>query len=138
MSSVQIRDHLPAEVEPIRQFLVANGWAHRIGSPEWFAQLLANSQRTAVAVDGEEIAGFARGITDGLSNGYLSMVVVAPAYRRRGVGSGLVRHIVGDDGDIAWMLKAGRDGAAGFFSRVGFGEAAAAMERPRHRSERPK
>lgn len=120
----------------MRQFLLANGWAHRIGSPEWFAQLLANSQRTAVAVDGGGIVGFARGITDGLSNGYLSMVVVAPAFRRRGVGAELVRHVIGDNGDIAWMLKAGREGAAGFFSKAGFTASEFAMERPRQRGQR--
>ena len=83
---MQVRDLLSTEVESARLLLCAHGWAHRIESSEWFAQLVAASQRTAVAVDAGEVVGFARGITDGLSNGYLSMVVVAPGHRGKGLG----------------------------------------------------
>ncbi len=72
-----IRDAHATESEALRQFLGDNGWGHRVGNSEYFAQLLANSQRTAVALLQGQIVGFARGISDGLSNGYLSMVVVA-------------------------------------------------------------
>ena len=37
-ASVQpARDALPSENESIRLFLSANGWSHRVGSPEGFA-----------------------------------------------------------------------------------------------------
>lgn len=91
---MQVRDLLCSEVESTRLLLCANGWAHRIESPEWFARLVAASQRTAVAVDSGEVVGFARGITDGLCNGYLSMVVVASHYRGKGVGRSLVKHVL--------------------------------------------
>lgn len=126
-----IRDLLPTEVESVRQFLAANGWGHRIGSPEHFAQLIANSQRTAIAVEASQIIGFARGISDGLSNGYLSMVVVSEQHRRAGVGRALVEHIMGDNPDITWVLRAGRPEASAFFSGLGFEESSIAMERPR-------
>lgn len=77
-----VRDLDPSEVELVRQFLGAHGWAHRVGSEEQFAQLVANAQRTAVAFAGTQPVGFARAITDGISNGYLSMVVVSPEHRR--------------------------------------------------------
>lgn len=76
-SLMQVRDLHPDHIEPARLLLCSNGWAHRIESPEWFARLIAASQRTAVAVEAGEVVGFARAITDGLSNGYLSMIVVA-------------------------------------------------------------
>lgn len=132
MSTVlEIRDVQPSDVESVRLFLRQNGWGHRIGSAEYFAQLIANSQRTAIAVKNEQIVGFARGITDGLSNGYLSMVVVCGQHRREGVGRALIEHVMGENSDITWVLRAGREGASEFFSSLGFETSTIAMERRR-------
>ena len=129
-----IRDALPEDVEPIRLFLAANGWAHRVEDAPRFAQLLQQSQRTAVCVDDGTVIGFARAITDELSNGYLSMVVVASGHRRQGVGRGLVEHVTRGGADITWVLRAGRDGAAEFFAALGFEPSLVAMERCRRGS----
>lgn len=128
---MDVRDIHPSEVEPVRQFLCANGWAHRVGDAAQFAALLSNTQRTAVALDGAQILGFARGITDGFSNGYLSMVVVSPPHQRQGIGSALVRHITGDSSGVTWVLRAGREGAQEFFEKLGFSISTVAMERRR-------
>ncbi|KAA0985460.1 GNAT family N-acetyltransferase [Pseudomonas sp. ANT_J28] len=130
---MRVRDVLPSEVEPVRLFLDQNEWAHRTGSAEHFAQLIANSQRTALAMKGSQIIGFARGITDGLSNGYLSMVVVCGQHRREGVGRALVEHVMGENPDMTWVLRAGREGASDFFSSLGFETSTIAMERPRRK-----
>ena len=126
-----IRDMQPSDAEPVRLFLGENGWAHRTGSSEHFAQLIANSQRTALAIKDSHIVGFARGITDGLSNGYLSMVVVCGQHRREGVGRALVEHVMGDNTAITWVLRAGRGSASDFFSKLGFETSTIAMERSR-------
>jgi len=131
MTPMHIRKVQPQEIEAVREFLATHGWAHRVGSADEFADLLAHSQRAVVAVADDAIVGFARAITDGRSNGYLSMVVVAPAFRRRGVGRALVQNIIGDDPRITWVLRAGRDGAEAFFSKLGFRVSTVAMERPR-------
>ncbi|WP_375747849.1 MULTISPECIES: GNAT family N-acetyltransferase [Pseudomonas] len=128
---ISIRDLLPTEVEAARQFLERHGWGHRTGTAEHFAQLVQNSQRTAVALSGQQIIGFARGITDGLSNGYLSMVVVDGQHRRAGIGRALVEHVMGDNSDITWVLRAGREGAEAFFASLGFETSVIAMERLR-------
>lgn len=130
-STVRVRDLIPSETEAARLFLAQNGWAHRTGSAEHFAQLLANSQRPALAVKDSRIIGFARGITDGLSNGYLSMVVVCGQHRREGIGRALVEHVMGENPDITWVLRAGRAGAPAFFSSLEFEASTIAMERPR-------
>ncbi|MDD1137822.1 GNAT family N-acetyltransferase [Pseudomonas sp. TNT2022 ID233] len=128
---ISIRDLMPTEIEAARQFLEQHGWGHRTGTAEHFAQLVQNSQRTAVALSGQQIIGFARGITDGLSNGYLSMVVVDGQHRRAGIGRALVEHVMGDNSDITWVLRAGREGAEGFFTSLGFETSVIAMERLR-------
>lgn len=128
---MNIRNLSGNEVDAARAFLCSVGWAHRFRDPVLFRRLIRNSQRVAVAVDGEAIVGFARGLTDEVSNGYLSMVAVAPEYRRQGIGRGLVQQVVGSDRHITWVLRADRPDADEFFSALGFQRSAAAMEMQR-------
>ncbi|WP_456024396.1 GNAT family N-acetyltransferase [Pseudomonas protegens] len=130
-NNLTVRDLLPDEVESVRLFLGRLGWGHRTGTSEHFAQLIEHSQRTAIALHGAQIVGFARGISDGLSNGYLSMVAVDSQHRRIGIGRKLVEHVMADNPDITWVLRAGREGVEAFFARLGFEKSVIAMERPR-------
>ncbi|QEZ44107.1 GNAT family N-acetyltransferase [Cupriavidus oxalaticus] len=128
---MEIRNLLPGDIEAARQLLIANGWSNRIGGPDKFARLVANSQRVAVAVEGGEIVGFARALCDDVSDGFLSMVAVAPSHRRRGIGRELVRYVMGNDPDITWVLRAARSSEAAFFGQLGFTPSMVAMERRR-------
>jgi GNAT superfamily N-acetyltransferase len=128
---MDIREIQPSEVEAARAFLANNGWAQRVRDAGAFRELVQNSQRVYVAVEGAEIIGFARALCDGVSNGYLSMVVVAEAYRGKGIGRALVQAVTGNDARITWVLRAGRPGAAGFFKKLGFVVSRVSMERQR-------
>ena len=128
---MKIRAIQPSEIEAARRLLSENGWGHRVSDPALFTRLIANSQRAMVALEGAELIGFARAICDDLSNGYLSMVVVHPDHRRRGVGRALVQAVVGDDPRITWVLRAGRPAELPFFEKLGFVPSAVAMERTR-------
>ncbi len=128
---MQVRDLSHTELEGAYTLLSENGWRTRLGTVAQFSALIANSQRTAVAVVGEQVVGFARGITDGLSNGYLSMVVVSAAHRNQGIGRALVQHVTGSNPNITWVLRAGRAEAEAFFAKLGFSVSSVAMERTR-------
>lgn len=128
---MHIRNANASDVEGIHRLLHANGWAHRVGDINELNRLILASQRVVVAVFDEGIVGFARAITDGISNGYVSMVVVAEACRRRGIGQALVEQLVGSEPHITWMLRAGREGASEFFSKLGFTPSTTAMKRSR-------
>jgi ribosomal protein S18 acetylase RimI-like enzyme len=128
---MEIRFFEQADTADVYRLLTANGWQHRIPSTDYLQALAAASQRVVVAVDGRQVVGFARAITDGLSNGYLSMVVVEESCRGQGIGTQLVERIVGDEPQVTWVLRAGREGAQEFFSKMGFTASAQAMERVR-------
>lgn len=127
----RVRPLRAADIDAAHALLASNGWADRIGDTAAFAALLRASQRAVVAESNGTVIGFARALTDGLANGYLSMVLVAPAFRGQGVGRALVEHLTGNDPQITWLLRAGREGAPAFFAKLGFSASATAMERRR-------
>ncbi len=128
---MQVRAIQPHELEPVRQLLLGAGWERQVATAEEFALLVAQSQLSLVAVRDGEVVGYLRALTDGLTNGYISMVVVHPAHQRRGIGKALVLAAMGGNERMTWVLRAGRsDGVVTFYEKLGFSRSAVAMERP--------
>jgi ribosomal protein S18 acetylase RimI-like enzyme len=128
MNLTVIRDATPEDAPQIYALLLESGWGHRLSSELALHELLAASQRKVVAVIDGKVVGFVRAITDGLSNGYLSMVAVSAQHRKNGLGSSLVQHVVSEGDGITWVLRAGRPEAKQFFSSLGFAVSTEAME----------
>jgi ribosomal protein S18 acetylase RimI-like enzyme len=119
------------DYEAVQTFLGDNGWGARVSDVVRFRAMVEGADRTVVALDSGRVVGFARALCDGASNGYISMVAVAPNMRRQGIGRRLVETLMQEDsGDITWVLRAGRE-SRGFWERLGFMASDIAMERVR-------
>lgn len=128
---MEFRSVKPEDYEAVRKFLSEAGWQQRVSDPERFRQMMERTDRAVAVWDDSRIVGFARALCDGVSNGYLSMVAVAADRRGQGIGRKLVEHLIGDDdGNITWVLRAGR-GSRGFWEKMGFKVSEVAMERER-------
>ena len=95
-----------------------------------FKRMMENTNRSVAAFEGLRIVRFARALCDEVTNGYISMVAVAADRRGQGIGSELVRQLIGDDADITWVLRAGR-GSDGFWMKMGFTPSPVAMQKCR-------
>lgn len=65
-------------------------------SPEAHLRLLTKSSHVVIAVDAgtEQAVGFVSAISDGVLSAYIPLLEVLPEYRKRGIGTELVRRMM--------------------------------------------
>jgi ribosomal protein S18 acetylase RimI-like enzyme len=98
------------------------GWEFRASDPVRLAEMVAGSKYISTAHDGTVLVGFARAISDGVSNAFIASVCVLPEYRRRGIGGELVRRLMEGRDTIRFVLHAHPD-KHGFYKALGFEDA---------------
>ena len=69
------------------------GWPAR-PSPQRHLELLRGSHAVELAVDGEQVIGFATAISDGAISAYIPLLEVLPEYQGQGIGTELIRRLL--------------------------------------------
>jgi ribosomal protein S18 acetylase RimI-like enzyme len=88
-------------------------------TPDALRRSFEQSQHVVLARDTGRVVGMARLLSDGVCNAYLVDVWTASAYRRRGVGSAMLRHLLEKVPGQHVGLQT--DNAQPFYESLGFG-----------------
>jgi N-acetylglutamate synthase-like GNAT family acetyltransferase len=125
---IDYRDTHEIDLDQLEALLRAGGFKDKERSR--LEQQVSGARYVVSAWEGERLVGFARAISDGATNAYVSSVAVLPEYRGRGIGRAMiVRLLEGKDG-ILFVLHA-RAEVKEFYVRCGFSEADDMMRRSR-------
>jgi ribosomal protein S18 acetylase RimI-like enzyme len=124
------RDHAAIDLPQLGALFVTAGWGWRAEDPVKLAATVEGSRFVASAHDGDRLVGFARAISDGVTNAYVTTVAVLPAYRRRGIGAELVRRLLEGRDTIRFVLHANPD-VQDFYRKLGFEDAPDMLRRDR-------
>lgn len=122
--------HSAIDLPQLAAIFAAAGWGWRGADPAKLAALVEGSRFVVSAHDEERMIGFARAISDGVTNAYVSTVAVLPAYRGRGIGAELVNRLLAGRDEIRFVLHAG-PGVQEFYRKLGFEDASDMLRRDR-------
>lgn len=113
------------------------GWSARTVDQARFTALIKGSRFVVSAWDGDALVGFARAISDGVKNAYVTDVVVRADHRRQGIGAELVRRLLADRDDIKFVLRADPE-LHRWYAALGFVEAPNMLVRERRGERNPR
>ena len=116
---IVLRDDHDVDLDQLAALFVTAGWHDRAADRERLAAAVHGSRYVVSAWDGPRLVGFARAISDGATNAYVSTVAVLPEYRRRGIGSAVVRRLIDGRDHLTFALHA-RPEVHPFYEACGF------------------
>ena len=118
--TIVYRDSHAVDLDQLTVLFNVVGWERRTTDREHLAQLVRGSLYVVSAWDGDRLVGFARGISDGATNAYISTVAVLPEYQKRGIGRELIQRLMADHDGIQFILHA-NDKAYSFYLHLAVG-----------------
>lgn len=127
---ITYRDDHDVDLDQLSTLFASAGWHDRIADRERLRSMVAGSRYVVSAWDGVILIGFARAISDGATNAYVSTVAVLPAYQRRKVGLALVKRLLDGKDHLTFALHA-RRAIHPFYEACGFSQDDEMLRRPR-------
>lgn len=103
---ITYRDTHDVDLDQLTVLFNSVGWERRTTDRERLAQLVRGSLYVVSAWDDDRLVGFARAISDGASNAYISTVAVLPEYQKRGIGRELIRRLLDGRDHLQFVLHA--------------------------------
>ncbi len=128
--AIEYRETQDVDLFQLARLFDSAGWTHRLGDFSRLAQLVRGSMYVISAWDRERLVGFARAISDGAFNAYISTTAVLPDYQNRGIGREMVRRLLADRDGILFVLHADPV-VHPFWEKVGFERAGDMLRRRR-------
>jgi ribosomal protein S18 acetylase RimI-like enzyme len=128
--SIVYRDGHEVDLEQLAALFTSAGWGERAADPARLRQQVVGAMFVVSAWESDALVGFARAISDGATNAYISTVAVLPAYQGKGVGRELIRRLTSGREGIVFVLHASPE-VKGFYLRCGFQHADDMLRIPR-------
>ena len=104
--TIVYRDDHEIDLDQLTALFNSVGWERRTADRERLAQLVRGSMFVVSAWEGDRLVGFARAISDGASNAYISTVAVLPEHQKRGIGRELIQRLVESRDHLQFVLHA--------------------------------
>src|SRR4051812_14531838 len=101
---ITLRDDSEVDVELLAGLLDSVGWHDKTRDRAQLSQLVRGARWVVSAWDGASLVGFARAISDGVRNAYITTVAVAPSHQRRGIGRALIGRLVDGRDGVQFVL----------------------------------
>ena len=124
---IDYRDTHDVDLDQLERLTKTAGWNRGKAT---LALQVEGARWVASAWDGPRLVGFARAISDGVTNAYVSTVVVDPELRGYGIGRELIRRLMAGRDGITFVLHA-RPEVTEFYVKCGYSPAENMMRRAR-------
>ncbi|MCE5263512.1 MAG: GNAT family N-acetyltransferase [Deltaproteobacteria bacterium] len=126
VKTITIQTPTVAQIREIEELYRAQQWwqAADDDSPKLIPRLIAGSHCFVAAIEGEEIVGMGRVISDGVSDAYIQDLMVRHDRRHRGIGRRILETLLKrlrDDG-IRWVGLIAQRGSYDLYRQAGFAE----------------
>jgi len=110
--------------EQIVELYKSGGWWQDNYDPDGLDDLIKGSFAFAVAVDAPtgRAVGMGRAISDGTSDAWLQDIVVLDDYRKRGIGTAIIKQLLDHckSKGLAWVGLVAEPGTTDFYRPLGF------------------
>jgi ribosomal protein S18 acetylase RimI-like enzyme len=114
------------QIRMIVDLYQAQGWWHTGDNvnPQFIRKLIKGSHCFVIALEGEDIVGMGRTISDGISDAYIQDLTVRSDYRNRGIGRRILQTLLERlhaDG-LHWIGLIAEPGSYDLYRSAGFQE----------------
>jgi ribosomal protein S18 acetylase RimI-like enzyme len=128
--SIVYREGHDVDLDQLTTLFNSVGWQARTVDRARLRQQLVGAMFVVSAWKEAILVGFARAISDGASNAYISTVAVLPAYQGEGIGRELMRRLTDGRRGIQFVLHA-PPAVQEFYLKCGFEQAQDMLRIPR-------
>jgi len=128
--AIVYREGHDVDLEQVAALFNSVGWQARTVDRARLRQQVVGAMFVVSAWEGDILVGFARAISDGATNAYISTVAVLPAYQGQGIGRALIRRLTSERKGIQFVLHA-RPAVHAFYLKCGFEHAEDMLRIPR-------